>query len=114
MITYLEIMLNRVLDMTLLTIKKYLYDKLTDEDMVNHIKNEIHLLDFKEFKILMEISPEITSKRLECQNNLKKFKQAKLMISRLTSNKYNNIYSEITDDNDIFKNDEEKSINNYI
>ena len=112
MISYLEVMLNRVLDMIFLTIKKYLYDKLTDEDMVNHIKNEIHLLDFKEFKILMEISPEITSKRLECQNNLKKFKQAKLMISKLTRNKYNNIDIEITDENKTFKNDMENNISN--
>ena len=112
MISYLEVMLNRVLDMIFLTIKKYLYDKLTDEDMVNHIKNEIHLLDFKEFKILMEISPEITSKRLECQNNLKKFKQAKLMISKLTRNKYNNIDLEITDENKTFKNDMENNISN--
>ena len=62
MISYLEIMLNRVLDMFFLNAKKYLYDKLTDDDMINHLKNEIHLLNFEECKDLMEISHEITKK----------------------------------------------------
>ena len=91
MISYLEIMLNRVLDMFFLTIKKYLYDKLTDEDMISHIKDEIHLLSFEESKKLMEISSEITQKRNECQKNLKKFMQAKNMISNLKDNKYKSI-----------------------
>ena len=86
MISYLEIMLNRVLDMFFLNIKKYLYDKLTDDDMINHLKNEIHLLNFEECKRLMEISPEITKKRTECQDYLEKLKQAKSLISKINFN----------------------------
>ena len=86
MVTYIEVMLNRVLDTFFLTIKKYLYDKLTDEDMINHIKNEIHLLNFDECRYLMEISREITTKRIQYKENLKKFKEAKQMISTLNTN----------------------------
>ncbi len=82
MIAYLEIMLNRVLDTFFLMIKKYLYNKLAN-DMINHIKEEINKLKFEECKKLVEISEEITQKRLDCQNNLKKFKQALNMISNL-------------------------------
>ena len=94
MATYMEVMLNRVLDIIFLTIKKYLYDKLTDEDMINHLKNEIHLLSLEESKNLMEISPEITQKRAKYTDNLKIFKQAKAMIYKLKDNKYVNINEE--------------------
>ena len=98
MISYLEIMLNRVLDMFFLNVKKYLYDKLTDDDMINHLKNEIHLLNFEECKSLMEISHEITKKRAECQDYLKKLKQAKNMISKINfNNGSNNKIIEIED-----------------
>ena len=98
MISYLEIMLNRVLDMFFLNVKKYLYDKLTDDDMINHLKNEIHLLSFEECKSLMEISHEITKKRAECQDYLKKLKQAKNMISKINfNNGSNNKIIEIED-----------------
>ena len=83
MVTYLEIMLNRVLDMIFLNIKKYLYDKLTDKDMINHIKKEIHLLKFEECKNLVEISPEVTNKRKKYTDNIQKFKEAKIMVSKL-------------------------------
>ena len=87
MVTYMEIMLNRVLDTLFLTIKKYLYNKLTDADMINHIKNEIHLINFAESKNIMEISSEITNKRKQFKDNLKKFKEAKNLVSRLNDNK---------------------------
>ena len=88
MVTYMEIMLNRVLDTLFLTIKKYLYNKLTDADMINHIKNEIHLISFAESHNIMEISSEITNKRNQYKDNLKKFKEAKIMVSRLNDNKF--------------------------
>ena len=87
MVTYMEIMLNRVLDTLFLTIKKYLYNKLTDADMINHIKNEIHLINFAESQNIMEISSEITNKRNQFKDNLKKFKEAKNLVSRLNDNK---------------------------
>ena len=88
MVTYMEIMLNRVLDTLFLTIKKYLYNKLIDADMINHIKNEIHLISFAESHNIMEISSEITNKRNQYKDNLKKFKEAKIMVSRLNDNKF--------------------------
>ena len=94
MVTYMEIMLNRVLDTLFLTIKKYLYNKLTDADMINHIKNEIHLINFAESKNIMEISSEITNKRKQFKDNLKKFKEAKILVSRLNDNKDINLIKE--------------------
>ncbi len=94
MVTYMEIMLNRVLDTLFLTIKKYLYNKLTDADMINHIKNEIHLINFAESHNIMEISSEITNKRNKFKDNLKKFKEAKIMVSRLNDNKNFNAIKE--------------------
>jgi hypothetical protein len=94
MVTYMEIMLNRVLDTLFLTIKKYLYNKLTDADMINHIKNEIHLINFAESKNIMEISSEITNKRKQFKDNLKKFKEAKILVSRLNDNKDINFINE--------------------
>ena len=94
MVTYMEIMLNRVLDTLFLTIKKYLYNKLTDADMINHIKNEIHLINFAESKNIMEISSEITNKRKQFKDNLKKFKEAKILVSRLNDSKDINLIKE--------------------
>ena len=97
-VTYMEIMLNRILDTLFLTIKKYLYNKLTDEDMINHIKNEIHLLNFDENRSLVEISCEITNKRIQYKDKLKKLKEAKNMISKLNANhNFNFIKQALTD-----------------
>jgi hypothetical protein len=94
MVTYMEVMLNRVLDTLFLTIKKYLYNKLTDADMINHIKNEIHLINFAESQNIMEISSEITNKRKQFKDNLKKFKEAKILVSKLNDNKDINLIKE--------------------
>ena len=50
MVAYLEVMLNRNLDIIFLSIQKYLYDRLTDEEMIDNIRNKIYLLDFKSCK----------------------------------------------------------------
>ena len=83
MISYLEIMLNRVIDTFFLTIKKYLYNKLLNNDIINHISKEINELKFEEQKKLVEISQELTDKKLFCQNNVEKFEQALKKISEL-------------------------------
>ena len=93
MIAYLEITLNRVLDIIFLSIKKYLYDRLTDEDMISHIRNEIHLLDFTEAQQLMEISAEITQLRKECQEKLKKLTEARDEINNLKNKNNNRIFT---------------------
>lgn len=51
MVAYLEVMLNRNLDTIFLSIQKYLYDRLTDDEMIDHIRNKINLLDFKTAKV---------------------------------------------------------------
>ena len=102
MVTYMEVMLNRVLDTVFLTIKKYLYNKLTDEDMINHIKNEMHLIKFDECPNLMEISSEITNKRIQHKDNLQKFKEAKHMISNLNDNNNYNFIKESLKENDTY------------
>ena len=56
--------------------------------MINHIKNEIHLINFAESNNIMEISSEITNKRNQFKDNLKKFKEAKNMVSKLNDNKF--------------------------
>ena len=83
MISYLEIMLNRVIDTFFLTIKKYLYNKLLNNDIINHISKEINELKFEEQKKLVEISQELTDKKSFCQNNVEKFEQALKKISEL-------------------------------
>ncbi len=83
MISYLEIMLNRVLDTFFLTIKKYLYNKLLNNDIIDHISKVINDLKFEEQKKLVEISQELTDKKSFCQNNVEKFEQALKKISEL-------------------------------
>lgn len=85
-VTYMEIMLNRILDTLFFNIKQYLYNKLTDEDMINHIKNGINLLNFDKNYSLVEISCEITNKRIQYKDKLRKLKEAKNMISKLNAN----------------------------
>ena len=84
MVTYLEIMLVRVLDMVFLSIQKYLYDRLTNDEMVCHIRNGIHSLDFKKCKRLVEVKPELEKKREECSNNIKKLQKALKEIKNLS------------------------------
>lgn len=106
MITYLEVMLNRDLDMIFLSIKNYLYNKLTDEDMINNIKNELHLIKFEDCKKLMD-SPEIDIKRKECQKNLEFLEQAKDEIIKYLNN---DIDAETKEENDKSLNENSESI----
>ena len=101
MVSYLEIMLNRVLDMIFLSIQKYLYDRLTDDKMICHIRNGIHLLSFEKCKKLVEIKPELVEKRNEVINNIKNLKKALKEIDQLKTK--NNIFLE----DDIEEDDEE-------
>lgn len=96
MVSYLEIMLNRVLDMIFLSIQKYLYDSLIDDKMVCHLRNGIHILGFEKCKKLVEIKPELGKKRTECINNIKNLKKALKEIDNLKSQ--NNVF--VDDDGD--------------
>jgi hypothetical protein len=98
MVSYLEIMLNRVLDMIFLSIQKYLYDSLIDDKMVCHLRNGIHILGFEKCKKLVEIKPEYGKKRTECINNIKNLKKALKEIDNLKSQ--NNVLYDNDDDDD--------------
>ena len=106
MVSYLEIMLNRVLDMIFLSIQKNLYDSLIDDKMVCHLRNGIHILGFEKCKKLVEIKPEYGKKRTECINNIKNLKKALKEIDNLKSQ--NNVLYDNNDDDD----DEEDKENN--
>ena len=84
MIAYLEVMLVRVLDMVFLSIQKYLYDKLTNDEMICHIRNGIHSLSFEKCKKLVEIKPNLEEKRTEFLNNIKNLKKALKEIQALS------------------------------
>ena len=105
MVSYLEIMLNRVLDMIFLSIQKYLYDRLTDDKMICRIRNGIHLLSFEKCQKLVEIKPEFTKKRTECKETIKKLKKALIEIDNLKTQ--NSIFLDDDDDDD-----EDKEENN--
>ena len=84
MVAYLEVMLVRVLDMVFLSIQKYLYDKLTNDEMICHIRNGIHSLSFEKCKKLVEIKPNLEEKRTEFLNNIKNLKKALKEIQALS------------------------------
>ena len=105
MVSYLEVMLNRVLDMIFLSIQKYLYDRLTDDKMICHIRNGIHLLSFEKCKKLVEIKPDLSKKRNECISNIKNLKKALKEIATLKEQ--NNISIDVEEEDE-----EEEKINN--
>ena len=86
MVAYLEVMLSRNLDMIFLSIQKYLYDRLTDDKMINHIKNKIHLIDFKDCQKLVEITPGLEKKRNNCKKQIIRFNEALKKINKLKTN----------------------------
>ena len=86
MVAYLEVMLSRNLDMIFLSIQKYLYDRLTDDKMINHIRNKIHLLDFKYCQKLVEITPGLEKKRNNCKKQIIRFNEALKKINKLKTN----------------------------
>jgi hypothetical protein len=86
MVAYLEVMLSRNLDMIFLSIQKYLYDRLTDDKMINHIRNKIHLIDFKDCQKLVEITPGLEKKRNNCKKQIIRFNEALKKINKLKTN----------------------------
>ena len=124
MISYLEVMLNRDLDMIFLSIKKYIYDRLTDDQMISYIRNELHLLKFEKCRKLIEIRPDDNKKRTEYEDKIKNLKKALKEIDNLKVK--NNILLETgeggeeeEEEEEEDKNDEnneendEKKLNNY-
>ena len=87
MAAYLEVMLIRNLDTIFLGIQKYLYDRLTDDEMIDYIRNNLHLLEFEKCKTLLQVNPESDLKRKECLNNIKNLKEVMKKLSELKNDK---------------------------
>ena len=85
MVAYLEIMLNRILDTVYLSIQKYLYNKLTNEDMIQFIRNKLYLLELKDCKKLVEARQGLNKQIDECKNNINNLKEALNKIRELKS-----------------------------
>ena len=68
--------LNRILDTIYLSIQKYLYDRLTNDDMIKFIRNKIHLMKFSNCKKLIEEKQGLNKQIDECKNNIKNLKEA--------------------------------------
>ena len=76
MVSYAEVMCNRVIDIIFLSIQNYLYDNLTNSEMINHIRNKVHKLlfrmNFEECKSLLEDNNQIEEDIKTCKNNIEK------------------------------------------
>ncbi|OUM57513.1 hypothetical protein PIROE2DRAFT_64964 [Piromyces sp. E2] len=87
MIAYLEIMLNRELDMLCLNVRVFLYDNLTNESMIDFIKSKFSTLTFEEGKELLgnTLKEEEKKRYTEKMNQLK---EAKDRLNKLKRNRY--------------------------
>ena len=74
MAAYIEVMINRVIDILFLAIKNNFYDYLTNEKMINHIRNTIHKLisrlDFDSSKKLLEVDKKVAEEIKECKKKI--------------------------------------------
>ena len=108
MAAYLEIMLSRNLDIIFLGIQKYLYDRLTDDEMIDYIRNNLHLLEFEKCKTLLQVNPESDSKRKECLNNIKNLKEVMKKLSELKNDKNIIFYDDDLEEEEENEEEEEK------
>ena len=108
MAAYLEVMLIRNLDTIFLGIQKYLYDRLTDDEMIDYIRNNLHLLEFEKCKTLLQVNPESDLKRKECLNNIKNLKEVMKKLSELKNDKNIIFYDDDLDEEEEEKEEEEE------
>ncbi|ORX52168.1 P-loop containing nucleoside triphosphate hydrolase protein [Piromyces finnis] len=83
MLSYMEIMLNRVLDMIFMSTETNLYDKLIDNSMIEHIKSNI---GSNELPRLLEMPQKQAEEKLKLENKLKEFKELKKKYDELNIN----------------------------
>ncbi|ORX53885.1 P-loop containing nucleoside triphosphate hydrolase protein [Piromyces finnis] len=83
MLSYIEIMLNRVLDMIFMSAETNLYDKLIDNDMIGYIKSKIGSNDLPR---LLEMPQKQAEEKLKLENKLKEFKELKKKYDELNIN----------------------------
>ena len=71
MVAYAEVMCNRVIDILFLSIQKYLYVNLTNEDMVYYLHNEVlkslHKLNYEQRKKLLVVNECVAKEIKECK-----------------------------------------------
>ena len=80
MVVYAEVMCNRTIDVIFLAIQNYLYDNLTNREMCEYLRNEVHKLlikqEFEESKKLLEVNREIAEEIKQCKMKIRKFEAA--------------------------------------
>ena len=122
MVAYAEVMCNRVIDTLFLSIQKYLYDNLTNEDMVNYLRNEVHkdliILDFEQCKKLLEVNKNVAEEIKKCKDNISKLSSSLIEIDEAFKKFYekddNNIEENKNDDDNNNNEDIDDNNNNYI
>ena len=86
MVAYSEVVCNRFIDYIYLSIQNYLYDDLTNKEMIKFLRNEMHksllYMNFEDCKKLLEISREISDEIKTCRNNIKKLNDSKDAIEK--------------------------------
>ena len=123
MVAYAEVMCNRIIDFFFLSIQNYLYDNLTNQNMINHLRNEVHKLlyrlDYDECKKLLEVNREIAEEIKTCKKNIKQLTSSLEDIKKAHSQFYedNNeenedrIIEERKENNEENDNDEDRNDN---
>ena len=103
MVSYAEVMCNRVIDYIFLGIQNYLYDYLTNDQMITYIRNEVHKLlfrmNFEECKRLLEVNRQIAQKIKTCKYNIEKLTSSLKEIE--------NAHKKFYEDDDIKENEQE-------
>ena len=94
MVAYTEVMCNRVIDFFFLGIQNYLYDNLTNDQMIKFLRNETHKLlinwSLDDCKKLLEVNPEIAEEIKVCQKNIEKLSSSLKQIEEAHSKFYKN------------------------
>ena len=80
MVAYAEVMCNRVIDIIFLSIQNYLYDYLTNNDMINHLSIRMNKMVHKmkkeeEYNSLLEVSQRMSEEIKTCNYNIDKLNQ---------------------------------------
>ena len=85
MVVYAEVMCNRTIDIIFLAIQNYLYDNLTNREMCEYLRNEVHKLlikqEFEESKKLLEVNREVAEEIKQCKIKIRKFEAALEKVS---------------------------------
>ena len=123
MVSYAEVMCNRVIDIIFLSIQNYLYDYLTNIEMITNIRNKVHKLlfriNFEECKKLLEVNRETAEEIKKCKNIIKKLTSSLEDIEKAHKNFYRDDFQEneidvkknIRDEND--NDNDDNKINNF-